>query len=172
MSQSRRRQWLRAALGAGVSAVLPQASLAAPLQPGDAVDWPALTLLEGSTVPPSAWQGSPAVVVFWATWCAYCRRHNAHIDKLYRGLAGRPLRVLGVAVDSDATGVREYMRANGFRFPVTLDAEPLRSRLTARRSVPMTCTIDARGRLKQTIPGEMFEADVLELTERIDTRGS
>ena len=46
---------------------------------------------------------------------------------------------------------------------MTLDAQPLRSRLTTRRMVPTTFVIAARGRLKQAIPGEMFEADVLEL---------
>ena len=55
------------------------------------------------------------------------------------------------------------MARHGYAFPVTLDAEPLRSRLTARRRVPMTFAIDARGRLMQFIPGEMAEADVLEL---------
>ena len=160
---ARRRKIVAAGLAAGAGAALPWAVLAASARPGDTLDWPALQILDGATLAPAAWQGTAAVVVFWATWCAYCHRHNAHIDKLHRSLAGRALRVIGVAVDSDASGVRRYMAANGYRFPVTLDAEPLRSRLTTRRSVPLTCTIDARGRLKQVIPGEMFEADVLEL---------
>ena len=41
---------------------------------------------------------------------------------------------------------------------MTLDAEPLRSRLTAWRIVPMTVVIDVRGRLMRSIPGEMAEA--------------
>ena len=158
-----RRQVVATGLAAGVGAALPWAAFAAPTQPGNMLDWPALQVLDGATLPATAWQGTAAVVVFWATWCAYCHRHNAHIDKLHRSLGGRALRVIGVAVDSDASGVRRYMAANGYRFPVTLDAEPLRSRLSTRRSVPLTCTIDARGRLKQVIPGEMSEADVLEL---------
>jgi thiol-disulfide isomerase/thioredoxin len=162
MNGSSRRQCLMAGLGVGLGVAAPHAALAA-ARPGEAVDWPLLTLLDGSTLAPSAWQDSAAVVVFWATWCAHCRRHNAHLDKLHRALAGRAPRIVGVAVDSHVNGVRQYMAANGYQFPVTLDAEPLRSRLTARRSVPMTCTIDARGHLKQVIPGEMFEADVLEL---------
>jgi thiol-disulfide isomerase/thioredoxin len=109
------------------------------------------------------------VVVFWATWCAYCERHNAHVDQLHRTLAGRPLRVLGAVIDGDPSSVRRYMTNHGYTFPVTLDAEPLRSRLTTRRSVPMTCVIDANGRLKQAIPGEMFESDVLELARLAST---
>lgn len=162
MRQLARRQCLLAG-AAALAAALPIASPAAPARPGDLIDWPALDLLDGSTWAPSSWRDQPAVVVFWATWCAYCERHNAHLDKLYRSLAGRRLRIVGAAVDGHADSVRRYMADHGYAFPVTLDAEPLRSRLTARRMVPMTCTVDAAGRLKQVIPGEMSEADVLEL---------
>jgi hypothetical protein len=74
-----------------------------------------------------------------------------------------PVRVLGLAQDGDADAVRRTMARHGHRFPVTLDAQPLRNRLTARRIVPMTCVIDRQGRLKQAPAGEMAEADVLEL---------
>jgi thiol-disulfide isomerase/thioredoxin len=144
-------------------AALPLASLGAPAQRGEVIEWPALRLLDGSTLLPSAWQGIAAVVVIWATWCPYCQHHNAHLDKLHRTLGDRPLRIVGLAIDGDEPAVRRYMARHGYAFPVTLDAEPLRSRLTARRTVPMTFVIDARGRLMQAIPGEMFEADVLEL---------
>ncbi len=163
MTQLARRQCLVAA--AAALAALPIASPAATTRPGDTVDWPALELLDGTTWAPSSWPGMPAVVVFWATWCAFCERHNAHVDKLHRTLEGRRLRIVGAAVDGDAGSVRRYMTDHGYGFPVTLDAEPLRSRLTTRRMVPMTCTIDAAGRVKQVIPGEMSEADVLELAK-------
>jgi hypothetical protein len=35
--------------------------------------------------------------------------------------------------------------------------------LSARKLVPLTVTVDRRGRLKQVIPGEMSEDDVLDL---------
>ena len=160
-----RRQCLIAGAAGGLAIALPSASRAVAVQLGDAIEWPALRLLDGSTLPPSAWQGTAAVLVFWATWCAYCERHNAHVDKLHRALADRPVRVVGLAEDGDADAARRYMASHGYRFPVTLDAQPLRSRLTARRIVPMTCVIDRQGRLKLAIPGEMFEADVLELAD-------
>jgi thiol-disulfide isomerase/thioredoxin len=154
----------RQCLLAGASMVLaPGLSHAAAARPGETIEWPEIRLLDGSTWSAASWQGLPAVVVFWATWCAYCERHNAHVDRLHRTLAGRPLRILGAAIDGDAVSLGRYMARRGFTFPVTFDAQALRSRLTTRRSVPVTCVIDADRRLKQVIPGEMSEADVLQL---------
>lgn len=127
------------------------------------IAWPDIRLLDGGTFSPGSWQGQPAVVVFWATDCPYCRRHNAHVDKLHRAVRGQPLRVLGVALDSDAGSVRAYMSTHHYEFPVALDGGDLRRRLTLRRVIPMTCVIDRQGRLLQAIPGEMFEDDVLGL---------
>lgn len=154
-----RRQLLAAA------AALPW-SHAAQAQQGHgptAIDWPAVQLLDGTTLSPSSWQGQPAVVVFWATYCPFCLRHNAHIDKLHQALRGQPMRVLGVALDSDTEAVRRYMAIHRYQFPVALDDGDLRRRLTSRRIIPMTCLIDRQARLLQAIPGEMTEDDVLGL---------
>jgi thiol-disulfide isomerase/thioredoxin len=136
---------------------------AAPLARGDTVSWPPLTLLDGSVLTAADWADTAAVIVFWATWCAYCRRHNAHINKLHAATAGQHLRVLGVAVDSDEAGVRRYMQSQQFQFPTVLDSGSLRAQFTTRRMVPMTVLVDRRGRLLQVIPGEMSESDVLGL---------
>lgn len=156
-----KRRLLLAACAAAATAPA-RAQPAAPVT----IDWPALTLLDGRTWSPASWQGQAAVVVFWATYCPFCRRHNAHVDELNRRLQGRPARVLGVAVDSDAAGVRRYMAQHRFEFPVTLDDGTLRRRFTARNLIPMTCVVDRQGRLVQAIPGEMAQDDVLGL-ERV-----
>jgi hypothetical protein len=41
----------------------------------------------------------------------------------------------------------------------------LRSQLTDRRVIPMTCLVDRNGRPGLCIPGEMAEADVLALAK-------
>lgn len=127
------------------------------------IEWPDLDWISGEPVRRSDLEGRPVVVVFWATHCAFCKRHNAHIDKLYRAADPRRLRILGIAIDSDAVGVRRYMASNGYRFPVALDAGKLRRRFTERPVIPMTCTVDRDGRVGLCIPGEMTESDVLAL---------
>ncbi len=134
---------------------------AAPVRRGEAVVWPAgVSLVDGS-----AWQaraGHAVIAVFWSLDCSYCERHNMHVEKLHRAAASQPLQVLGVVRSGDAVAVRRRLRERGWTFPVTLDSGPLSETLTARRSVPMTVTVDRSGRLREQIPGEMFEADVLE----------
>ena len=153
----------RDCLAAGLGIASGSSALGAPAAVGSVVDWPSLTLLDGSQVDPATWRAQASVLVFWATWCQYCKRHNAHIDKLYRATRGQSLRVLGVALDTDAQAVRRYMTASGYAFPVALDSVGLRARLTARRVIPMTIVSDRQGRLVQAIPGEMSEDDVLGL---------
>jgi thiol-disulfide isomerase/thioredoxin len=159
MSRITRRTCLVAGLGAlGVASARAEAGA-----PASSFDWPPLRLLDGQTLAPASWQGQGAVVVFWETHCPFCKRHNARLDKLHRATRGQPLRVLGVALDTDEQVVRHYMAANDFRFPVTLDGTHLRARWTARRVIPMTLVFDRQGRLLQAIPGEMSEDDVLGL---------
>lgn len=151
-------------IGAAAGALAPRLH-AAPALAGDMVRWPTVTLLDGTPWAPAPGQGQ--VVVFWSVSCPFCQRHNAHVDKLYRATQARPgPGVLTVARERDPAAVRRYLAVNGWHFPVTLDAAPLAAALAGRRVVPLTVVVDAAGRMKQSIPGEMFEEDVMELMER------
>lgn len=132
---------------------------------GTPIEWPVIELLDGATLAPASWQGMAAVVVFWATHCAFCKRHNAHVDKLHRATKGQPVRILTLAEDGNADLVRRYMQSHGYGFPVALSDGVLRRRMTTRRIIPMTCVVDRDGRLRQAIPGEMSEDDVMGLAQ-------
>jgi thiol-disulfide isomerase/thioredoxin len=162
----------RACLLAGLAAMASVPAWSAESPEGKDIQWPELRLLDGETLVPASWRGQPAIVVVWATYCPFCKRHNAHIDKLARQMRGQPLRILGLATDKDEAAVRRYMSANNYHFPVALDNGGLRSQLTPRRAIPMTCTIDRNGQLIQAIPGEMFEEDVMDLANKLMQRAA
>jgi thiol-disulfide isomerase/thioredoxin len=156
--------------GAGLAGVLTQTRAQAAPEPsspapGDAVRWPEVPLLDGSRFGPAQAQGQGVVVVFWATTCPFCRRHNQHVELLQQKVrsAGLPLRVLTAARDRDESTVRRYMQAQGYSFGVTMAWRELAAALSRRNVMPLTVTVDRRGQLRQVIPGEMFEDDVLEL---------
>lgn len=161
----KRRTALKAAAAAGLLGPLlaPARASAAPATPGQEVTWPEVTLLDGTRLDGGALKSRPVVAVFWSTTCPFCRRHNQHVEKLHRVAAARGLLVLGIARDRDAEKVRSYARAQGYTFPITMDHAPLAAALSSRNVIPLTVTVDRQGRLRQVIPGEMFEEDVLEL---------
>jgi thiol-disulfide isomerase/thioredoxin len=157
-----RRRWLRA-WPAWAAAAAPAAWATGADTTPQPIVWPPLVAPDGRPADIAGGQGVPVIVVFWATWCAFCERHNARIDKLHRTLDPARLRVLGVALDRDGATVQRYLRRHDYGFPVAMDSGTLRTRFTSRRTIPMTCTVDASGRLRQCIPGEMAEDDVMEL---------
>lgn len=165
-----RRRLLGWVAGAAASfGAVPRVAGARPaLADAAAFEWPAITLLDGTVWSPPSWQGRAGVVVVWATWCGLCHRHNPHVEKLWRSVRDRPIRVLGVALDRDPDLVRRHVRERGYTFPMTIGDEALRTRLTPRRVTPTTVTFDRHGRLLQRIPGEMFEEDVLALARLAD----
>jgi thiol-disulfide isomerase/thioredoxin len=154
-----RREFVAGLCAAAALAARP--SSAAPAAPGEPVRWPEVTLLDGARWTPAPERAK--VVVFWSVSCPFCKRHNAHIDKLHRAAGDGGPQVLTVVRDRDAAAVRRYLATNGYAFPVTLDQDALSAALVSRRIIPLTMLIDRQGRLKQAVPGEMFEEDVMEL---------
>jgi thiol-disulfide isomerase/thioredoxin len=159
----------RQVLGAGLAMLSLGPALAAPAAKGQGVVWPEVPLLDGTRLPAGHWAGQAAVVVFWATTCPFCRRHNEHVQKLHqaadaaRASGKRAPRVLTVARDRDAAVVRRYAKDRGYGFPITMDYAALSQALSTRNMIPLTVAVDRLGRLHQVYPGEMFEEDVMEL---------
>lgn len=136
--------------------------IAAPAAPGEPVHWPSVELLDGTRWGPAQARGQAVVVVFWSTTCPFCLRHNARLNQLVaRAPAG--LAILTAARETDAERVRRHAERHGYRFPITLEAQPLAAALSGRRMIPLTVTVDRAGRLAQVIPGEMSEDDILGL---------
>jgi len=154
------RRTLLAALAGGLCATPLRA---APAVPGEVVQWPPVRLLDGSPWGRAQAEGKAVVAVIWSITCPFCKRHNAHLERLRQAAAGRPLEIVTVARENDPQAVQQYMARQGWFFAVTLDQAPMRAALTMRNMAPITVTVDRQGRLKQVIPGEMFEEDVMDL---------
>lgn len=158
---------LGGALGWSGSSVLQPAAAQTAQTPGaaigDLVRRPTVQLLDQRAWGAAQAAGQVVVAVFFSTTCPYCLRHNQRITRMADSAGPRGLQVLGVAHETDRGRVLRHMRDQGHRFDVTLDEQPMHQALSARRSVPLTCVVDRAGRLREVIPGEMAEDDVLGL---------
>ena len=108
MRQDDRRVLLAAVAAAALGPLSLWPGRAAPAAPGDAVQWPQVGLFDGGRWGAAQAEGKAVVAVFWSTTCPFCRRHNAHVEKLREAAAGRPLEVITVARDKDPQAVQRY----------------------------------------------------------------
>lgn len=157
-------QGLGGALALGASGLAPTLGQENPPAPPASVKWPPITLLDGRVLAPD-WASRGAIVVFWATWCPFCHRHNKNIQALQRKLPAQGPRILGVAVDGPPQKVRQFAQREGYTFPITDSVDSLRALLGVGKTLPTTCVIGPRGDVRQRIPGEMFEEDVFDLVK-------
>ena len=158
--------WSRRQVLAAATATLALSSIAAWAVPAAStapIDWSGLRLLDDQGDGPAHWANLPVVVVFWATWCPYCKRHNAHVEKLYQYSQRQGFRVLGVTDETDREKIAHSVLVQQIHFPIALAASAFRTQFTSRRVLPLTCVVSAAGRLLQAIPGEMAFEDVMSL---------
>lgn len=70
---------------------------------GRAVDFPAVT------------EGKPAVVVFWATWCGYCKAFMPYLKDIQADYAAHGVQVVAINAKEDGKGdPRAYVQGLGF----------------------------------------------------------
>ena len=131
------------------------------------IRWPALRLLDGTSLTPLALNTMPVMLVFWETWCPYCKRHNVHIERLYQATRGMHIRVLGVTTETNADKLASYLRTNQLHFPVAHTERGFRDQFSQRRVIPLTCLVAENGRLLQAIPGEMGYEDLYSLAGQV-----
>lgn len=123
-----------------------------------------LTGLDGQPVAMQTFRGRPLIVNFWARWCAPCREEIPELIRLRDARGADGIEVIGVALESQVEGVREFATANDMRYPVVLAAKqgiPLMKALgNAPGGVPYTVYIGRDGKAVGSKLGIVRRADL------------
>jgi cytochrome c biogenesis protein CcmG/thiol:disulfide interchange protein DsbE len=82
----------------------------------DAPNW-TLTAVDGTEVSfDEARREGPSIVLFWATWCPYCKALMPHLQSMLEEYDGeRALRVYAISYREDGDPVR-YLQRQGYSF--------------------------------------------------------
>ncbi len=128
------------------------AGRAAPALPHEQLVGPAVTLsslLSGAG-------GRPALVVFWASWCAPCAAEAPALERFSRTAAGRA-RLVGVDWSDPISGARAFIRRYAWTFPNLRDAEGTVGNDYRLTGLPTTFVLDAQGRISNVLRGPQSE---------------
>ncbi|MCS6882104.1 MAG: TlpA disulfide reductase family protein [Oscillochloridaceae bacterium] len=91
-------------------------------------------------------RGNPAVINFWATWCAPCREEIPVLQAAHAAYGQKGVAFLAVT-DELPTTVRPFMEQINMTLPVWYDPGGRAGQRYAIQSIPTTFFLDAEGRL-------------------------
>jgi len=84
-------------------------------------DW-TLKNLAGESVTLSDFQGKPTLLIFWATWCPYCKKLLPGIEELHEKYHAQGLKILGVNIKEDWKP-EVYWKNFGYQFGTVINGD-------------------------------------------------
>jgi len=84
-------------------------------------DW-SLTNQKGEQVTLSDSQGKPTLLIFWATWCPYCKKLLPGIEELHEKYESKGLKVIAVNIREDWEP-KTYWKNFGYQFDTVLEGD-------------------------------------------------
>ena len=123
--------------------------------------------INGDMIALSDYQGENIYLNFWASWCDPCNDEMPAIEKIYKEYNNKGLIILTINTGEDKATVEEYMKANGYTFPVLLDLEMSVARQYKTSSIPVSFFINQEGKIVTKKEGLMTEEEMRKAIEKL-----
>ncbi len=105
-------------------------------------------------------KGKVVLVDFWATWCGPCRMSIPGVEQMYQKHHARGLEVLGVSIDTDPSGIPDFVRDMKMTYPAGQVIDPQLANAYDIGSIPLTVLVDRKGHVRWKQSGFSPELEV------------
>lgn len=122
------------------------------LQNGDLAPDFTAELADGSTFALSEQRGKKVLLNFWATWCGPCVGEMPALERLHEEYP-EELTVVAVNCQETPETVDEFIKENGYTFPIAYDESGEISQQYPTDGIPFTLIIDEEGVIQQIFLG-------------------
>ncbi len=120
---------------------------------GEKIDALSLPLVGGGKVTTRSLGGHPAIVTFWATWCAPCQKEMPALAALYTAHKADGLQILAVSVDKDEAKLTAWLSAHPMPFPIARDPDGAILNTFSNRGLPTTLWVKRDGTIRLRTTG-------------------
>ncbi len=124
-----------------------QTEVTGPIEAGDmAPPWSGTDLIDGSTVRfPGVLDDNPAVMVFWATWCPYCKAFMPYTEAILNDYADHGVQIITFNAKERGRGDPvAYIESLGFPTVSIANADPIAD-LYGVQYIPGLMVVDGEG---------------------------
>ncbi|MHB8154692.1 MAG: TlpA family protein disulfide reductase [Candidatus Omnitrophota bacterium] len=101
--------------------------------------------LGGRAVQLSSYKGKPVIMLFWTTWCPYCREELKNLNQQYLQIEQQGIVVFGVNVNEPDYKVQRFFKNYQLNFRILLDKAGLLSDKYGLMGVPTYVLLDKTG---------------------------
>ena len=99
-------------------------------------------------------KGEVVVLNFFATWCGPCRQEIPELVRLYKGLRGKGVKIIGVSLDPEPGAVLgPFISHYGITYPVLLGTREVVVDYGGITGIPTTFVIDRNGTISDYFVG-------------------
>jgi len=116
--------------------------------------------MQGQTQRLSDYRGKWVLVNFWATWCPPCLEEIPDLVELHEAHRRTDLVVIGVALDSTAKSVREFVSRFAISYPVVVGDYDQAQQVGEVNVLPTSYLYDPRGELVSYQEGMLTRSSV------------
>lgn len=119
------------------------------------LQWTGLVDITGKTWRLDDLQGRAVMLNFWASWCEPCRAEMPTLQQVADLYGSERLLVLTVNFKESPSRALQFAKTTGVSLPVLLDSSGSVATRWGVKVFPTTLTLDARGKPRQRIKGEL-----------------
>ncbi|MFH1398275.1 MAG: TlpA disulfide reductase family protein [Candidatus Omnitrophota bacterium] len=130
---------------------------------GEAMPAPDFNLsdLDNKSFTLSSYKGRQSVILlFWTTWCPYCRGELKTINQMSEDLKNKKMEVLAINIGESLPVVSKFIKSLNFTYPVLLDQNARVAKSYGVFGVPTYVIIDDQGnifRQENYFPKDVFK---------------
>ncbi|MBI5450056.1 MAG: TlpA family protein disulfide reductase [Gammaproteobacteria bacterium] len=115
--------------------------------------------------------GHTVLVMFWASWCAPCRKEMPVAQAAYDRYRADGFTILAINVGEDYQTVIHFVQQYGLAFPVVLDPQGKIARSFNVTGLPTNYPIDSTGTIRERIIGNELTSNRLDaIVQALKTR--
>lgn len=96
------------------------------------------------------------LIQVWASWCPFCKKTNAYLEKLQKEIPPNSLNIITISIDKNPLLAKQYMESNQYTFPAAMMTPELEKSMGRVKGIPILIILDQNNKVIYREVGEIF----------------
>lgn len=99
------------------------------------------------------------LIQVWASWCPFCKKTNAYLEKLQKEIPANSLNIITISIDKNPLLAKQYMETNKYTFQAAMMTPELEKSMGRVKGIPLLIILDPNNKVIYKEVGEIFPED-------------